>query len=226
MIQSDFRLRKHIEDELRWEPSVNGAAVGVGVRDAIVTLSGNVENYAQKHTVAEIVSGIHGVRGMANELLVKLPTDSERSDEDIAHTIASMLTWNSLIPKDRVKVQVAQGWVTLEGRVDWHYQRAVAESSVRNLMGVRGIHNLITVKPVVPQRPAGPNLEEALQRSGHPEAGKVSARLSGPALRLSGKVPTLAAKMDVEYIAWKTPGVSRVENELEVDPAVEVMEFV
>lgn len=220
MISSDIQLKQHIEDELGWEPSVNAAAIGVAVQEAVVTLSGHVESYRQKHAAAEVVTAIRGVRGLANELDVNLPIDSERSDEDIVHTIASIFVWNISIPQDRIKVQVAKGWVTLEGSVDRYYQRLAAEAAVKDLMGVKGISNLIAVAQKPVHRSAKKNVEAALKRNATANAGKVRLDISGNTLILSGIVPSLTAGAIAEYIAWKTPGVTVVENKLETESAI------
>jgi osmotically-inducible protein OsmY len=223
MIGSDLQLKQHVEDELYWEPSINSAAVGIGVRDAIVTLSGHVDSYAQKHAAGEAVSAIRGVRAVANELEVKLPAESERSDEGIAHAVASIFSWNASIPKNRIHVQVTQGWVTLQGTVDWHYQGILAESLVKDLMGVKGVTNLIAVKSPLPHKDARKRFEDRYRTS---EAALESVHIvvDGGAITLTGIVPSLTSKMAIERMAWKTPGVSAVENLLEVAP-IEVIEL-
>lgn len=138
-MNSDMQLKKHVEDELSWEPSVDAAAIGVGVKNAIVTISGHVTNFAEKHAAEKAVMRIHGVRALANELEVRLPADSGRADEDIARAAAFALAWNSSIPKDRIKIQVSHGVVTLEGTVDWHYQVVAAGFAVEHLLGVKGL---------------------------------------------------------------------------------------
>jgi len=224
MISSDLQLRQHVQDELEWEPSVSAEKIGVAVHDAVVTLSGTVESFAQKHAAGEVVASIRGVRTVANELEVKLPADTERGDDAIAHTIASIFSWNTLIPKNRLRVLVSQGWVTLEGAVDWHFQRSAAEHAVLGLMGVRGITNSITVKPVASPKDAKSRLEAALARSKREAARNLCIAVDENTLILSGPVLTPAVRDAIEAVAWKTPGIERVQNDLHVEP-LEIIEF-
>ena len=146
-MSSDMQLKKHVEDELSWEPGVNAAAIGVAVEDAVVTLTGHVPNFTEKRSAEQAVLRIHGVRALANELEVRFLAGSEEADQEIALKAASALLWHSAIPKDHIKVQVSNGFITLEGSVDWQYQRDAAESAVENLLGVKGVYNTVTVQP-------------------------------------------------------------------------------
>ena len=146
---SDVDLQRDILDELEWEPSVNAAHIGVTVKDGVVTLTGHVPSYAEKYAAERAAKRVHGVMAVANELDVKLPGSSQRTDQDIATACVNALKANISVPRDKVKVIVNKGWVTLEGEVEWQYQKTAAESSVRYLSGVVGVTNLITVKPRV-----------------------------------------------------------------------------
>ncbi len=225
MIDSDLQLKRHVDEELAWEPSIVASRIGVSVKDAVVTISGSVDSYAQKHQAASAVMAIRGVRAVANELVVKLAAESERSDEDIAHTIASIFAWNTLIPKNVVKVQVSDGWVTLEGCVNWHFQRIAAESMVKDLMGVKGVSNLIAVKSGPLQRSAKSKLKSTFKRRLDTNiSDEIVIGIIGSTIVLSGRVATLADRTAMEEIAWKSPGVGWVENRLEVEPLLEVIE--
>src|SRR5687767_6130798 len=146
---SDTELQRDILDELRWEPSVNAAHIGVAVKNGVVTLTGHVPSYAEKYAAERAAKRVHGVRAVANELDVKLPGSSERTDEDVAAAAVSALSLNTLVPDDKIKVTVTDGWVKLEGTVEWQYERDAAENAVRYLTGVKGVVNLVTVKPRV-----------------------------------------------------------------------------
>jgi osmotically-inducible protein OsmY len=143
----DTQLKKHVEDELRWQPSVDEASIGVSVKDAIVTLTGHARTYAEKIAAERAVMRIKGVKALASELQVSLPGAHERTDEDIARAALNVLGWNAVVPKDAVKVQVTKGRVTLSGVVEWSYQKHNAGREISRLMGVTGVINEVEVKP-------------------------------------------------------------------------------
>jgi osmotically-inducible protein OsmY len=215
-MSSDMQLKKHVEDELSWEPSVNGAAIGVAVKDAIVTLSGHVTSFAEKRAAEQAVLHIHGVRALANELEVRFLAGSQRTDEDIALTAASALLWHASIPKDRIKIQVSNGWITLEGTVDWQYQREAAESAVENLMGVQGVYNTVTVQPAHQHADVRSQIEAALKRTAETEAQHISVSVQGSEVTLSGEMDSIVKKIAAERAAWKAPGVTWVQNNIQV----------
>ncbi len=219
-MNGDTQLKQHVEDELTWEPIVNAASIGVGVKDAIVTLSGHVSSFAEKRAAQKAVQRIHGVRALANELEIKLPTDSNRTDEDIARAAASIFTWNSSIPKNRIKIQVSHGWVTLEGNVDWHYQRTAAEYAAEDLMGVKGVTNQITVTEAPVRAEVKSQIEAALKRNAEVDAQNIRVTIQGNTVTLSGTVSSMAEKIAAERATWKAWGVGWIENELKVSPAV------
>ena len=144
---TDTQLQRDVLDELKWEPSVDAADIGVSVKEGIVTLTGHVTSYAEKYAAERAAKRVYGVKAVANELDVKLPGSSRRTDEDIAAAAVNALRSNLAVPHDKIKVTVSNGWVTLEGEVEWHYQKMAAESAVRNLPGVTGLSDQITVKP-------------------------------------------------------------------------------
>jgi osmotically-inducible protein OsmY len=215
-MSSDMQLKKHVEDELNWEPSVNGAAIGVAVKDAIVTLSGHVTSFAEKRAAEQAVLRIHGVRALANELEVRFLAGSQKTDEDIALTAASALLWHASIPKDRIKIQVSKGWITLEGTVDWQYQREAAESAVENLMGVQGVYNTVTVQPAHMHAEVQSQIEAALKRTAETKAQHISVSVQGSQVTLSGEMDSIVKKIAAERAAWNAPGVTWVQNNIEV----------
>ena len=145
MVRSDTDIQKDLIAELHWEPSLRDDDIAVGVRDGVVTLAGFVDSYADKWRAERVASRVKGIRAVANDLEVKLPSSSQRPDPDIARAVLDALRLNISVPADRIKVKVEKGWVSLEGEVDWYYQREAAERSVRYLTGVKGVSNLITV---------------------------------------------------------------------------------
>jgi osmotically-inducible protein OsmY len=213
-----MQLKKHVEDELSWEPSVNAAAIGVGVKDAIVTLSGHVTSFAEKRAAEHAVLRIHGVRALANELEVRFLAGSEETDEAIALKAASALLWHSLIPKDHIKIQVSNGFITLEGAVDWQYQRTAAESAVENLLGVKGVYNTVTVQPSHMRAEVRSEIEAALKRNAEIDAQHISVSVLDSKVVLAGETDSVFKKIAAERAAWKAPGVLWVENNIQVSP--------
>jgi len=227
MISSDLQLREHAQAELEWEPQVNPAAIGIAVKDAVVTLSGYVDSYGEKHAAAEAIARIHGVRAVANEIAVRLPADDVRSDADIAHAIALVFNWDTVIPDNRIRVEVSQGWVTLQGSVEWQFERTAAEAAVRGMLGVKGITNAIVVKPSKTKVGGKSKLEYALSRSTADTGSDIEVMFKDGVVTLSGLVLSFAIRDVLESVAWRTPGVVHVQNDLQVEPIeiVELAEF-
>jgi len=160
------------------------------------------------------------VRALVNDLTVKLPSDSERSDEEIAHTAAMALSWNTLLPPNTIKIQVADGWITLEGTVEWHYQRMAAEQALKDLMGLKGITNKIMVQPTARSQQEKKQVALAFERDAWLFSYRINVRVVGDKIVLEGKVPSIASRIAAECSAWNTPGVHHVQNDLVVDAAL------
>jgi osmotically-inducible protein OsmY len=213
---TDLELKKKVEDELNWEPSVNAAEIGVAVKSGIVTLSGNISSYWQKFSAERAAARVSGVKAVVNELEVRLPTSSERTDEDIARAAVNHLNWAVSVPADRIKVTVSKGWITLAGTVEWNYQRVAAENAVRHLIGVKGVSNLIEVKPQVSKGEVKAAIEAALKRSAELDASRITVEADGDRVILRGTVRSWAERNEAERAAWKAPGVRMVDNRITV----------
>ena len=216
-MKTNSQLHRDVLDELQWQPSVREAEIGVAVKDGVVTLSGFVDSYAQKVTAERAVENVIGVRAVAEELKVKLPHSAQRSDTEISHAALNALKWNIEVPDARLKVKVENGWITLDGDVDWQFQKTVAEEAVRYLTGVKGVILAIVVRQL---KPAGlevsQKIKEALQRSATVDAGKIFVDSKDGKVVLKGTVRTWAERLDAENAAWAAPGVFSVEDKIAV----------
>lgn len=216
----DVEIQKNVMEELKWEPFLNATEIGVAVKDGVVTLSGIVETYSKKRAAENAAKRVAGVKAVAEEIEVKLFATSIKNDTEIARRIVDSLKWHSAVQEDKIKVKVENGWVTLEGEVDWGFQKIAAKNTIENLTGVKGISNLITVKPSVTAKDIKQKIVSAFHRSAAIDAEKIQIDVQGNKAILSGKVRSWAEKKETQNAAWKAPGITYVENELEIDTEV------
>jgi osmotically-inducible protein OsmY len=219
-MRTDSDILKDTIAELKWEQGLRDDDIAVGVRDGIVTLAGFVDSYADKWRAERVAARVKGVRAVANDLEVRLPSIAERTDPEIARAAVSALEWNVLVPHDRIKVTVEKGWVTLEGDVDYYYQAEEAERTVRQLTGVKGVTNLLTVRAQAAPQDIKQRIREALRRTVESDAERITVEMDGHRVILKGTVRSYAELQEAERAARNAPGVTEVENRLTVDPNV------
>ena len=220
MFRSDSDIQRDVVAELKWDPSLEDEDIAVAVRDGVVTLAGFVHSYLDKWRAERVASRVKGVKAIANDLEVRLPSSSNRPDPEIARAAVDALTWNISVPRDRVQVRVEDGWVTLEGDVDYYYQREAAERAVRSLPGVKGITNRLTVKAHPTPADVKKQIKDALSRGAQFDADRITVEVVGSKAILRGTVRSYAEFRDAERAARNAPGIIEVQNELTIDPSV------
>jgi len=209
----DKALKKQVQDELEWDPTFDANDIGIAVENGIVRLTGYVATYAQKFDVEAAVKRVNGVRGYVEDLQIR-PFAQPFSDESIAMRVANVIDWDTTVPKGAVKAKVEKGYVTLTGKLTWQFEKTAAENVVRNLQGVRGVTNLIEVKPRIQPADVKKRIEDALSRQAATDAGRIRVTVDGDKVRLDGKVRAWFERELAETAAWSAPGVASVEDKV------------
>jgi osmotically-inducible protein OsmY len=209
---SDEQIQRDVLAELKFEPRVAPNEIGVAVKDGVVTLTGWVDSYTKRWAADEAAHRVRGVKAVANDIEVRLPLSAERTDVDIAAAAVRALEWDAMVPIDKLDVTVSKGWVTLKGEVEWQYQKQDAERVVRRLSGVRGVTNLILMKPRLTASELKEKIEMALVRSAQLDAQRIAVEVQGTKAILRGTVRAWAEREEAERAAWAAPGITAVEN--------------
>jgi len=214
---NDTKLRHDVEKELEWDPAVDATKIGIASTEGVITLTGNVRSYSEKWNAEKIAKRVLGVKGVANEVEVVIEEGEHRDDGDIARSAITALDWNFAIPKNKLKVLVTKGWLTLEGEVEWHYQKRAAAEAVRTLRGVRGVTNDIVVRPKLQPTEVKEKIEAALKRSAEVDSKKIIVQTTDGTVTLTGSVRSWFEREDAVNAAWAAPGVTKVVDRIAID---------
>ncbi len=216
-MKSDIEIQKDVIEQLKWEPFLNAAQIGVAVKNGIVTLSGQVDAYSKKILAEKTTKKVAGVKAIAEDIQVGISPVYKKTDTEIAEAVVNALKWHTMIPDEKIKVSVEDGNVKLEGDVEWEYQRNQAKTAVENLSGVRFVTNLVAVKPKITPYELQQKINSSFQRSANIDSSRITAEVLGSKITLRGKVRSFAEKEDAENAVWSAPGVVSVENKLLIE---------
>jgi osmotically-inducible protein OsmY len=215
-MKTDLEIQKNVQEELKWEPSINASEIGVAVSNGIVTLTGYVDTFSKRKIAKNAAQRVIGVKAVAEDIVVKLLSSSKKTDTDIAQAVVNALKWHASVQDNRIKVTVENGWVSLEGTVNWAFEKEAAKLAIENLMGVIGVSNLITIEPKVSTTDVKAKIRSAFQRNSSIDANNIIVETIGSSVILTGIVRSFAEKQDAEDAAYKAIGITNVDNQLEV----------
>ena len=213
-MKTDKQLQQDVIEDLRWDPSIDASKIGVVVSNGVVTLTGAVPSYFQKQNTERVVKRVAGVRAVANDIEVQLPSSTVQTDASVATAVLNALKWSTSVPEENITVSVSKGWVTLEGKVEWNYQKESVEKAVEELIGVKGVTNHISVSPHIKSREVKGEIKAALHRYAELESRNIEVDAIDSSVTLRGQVRSWAERKEAENAAWMAPGVTQVKNEI------------
>jgi osmotically-inducible protein OsmY len=217
-MKTNADLQKDVQDAIKWEPLLNAAEIGVTAKDGVVTLTGVVDSYLKKTEAEDATKNVAGVKAVVEKIEVKLPNSrAKKDDNEIAKEVVNAFKWNWEVPNDKVKVKVENGWVTLEGELEWNYQREAAKDAVKNLMDVTGVTNSIKIKSETHDAIEKSEIEGAISRNWSLNGLDIQVKVHGTKVSLTGYVESWYQKNEAGRIAWNAPGVYSVDNQLEIE---------
>jgi osmotically-inducible protein OsmY len=217
-MKSDSEIERDVKEELTWDPDLDASDIAVSVKNGVVTLTGFVKSYADKYEAEAAAKRVAGVVAVANDIQVRMPSVDERPDPEIARDAVAAIKAQLPISSEKMKVVVKDGWITLEGEVEWQYQRATADNAVRRIKGVKGVTNLIQVKPHTEPNEIKKKIQEAFRRSAEIDANRIMVETNGGEVILKGTVRSWVEREEAERAAWAAPGVTNVIDEIVVSP--------
>jgi osmotically-inducible protein OsmY len=215
-MKSDEDIKRDVEDELRWDPDIDPTDIGVAVKNGVVTLTGFVRSYTQKYQAERDAKRVEGVLGVANDLEVRLPAIHQKPDPELAREVVDEIKSELPYSHSLIKVLVSGGWVTLEGDVEWSYQKERAEAAARRVRGIKGITNFVMIKPKVDALDVKRKIEEALRRNAEVDANRITVEANGSEVILKGTVRSWAEREEAERAAWLAPGVRKIDNRITI----------
>jgi osmotically-inducible protein OsmY len=215
-MKTNEELQKDVQDSIKWQPLLKAAEIGVTAKNGVVTLTGNVNSFTKKIEAEKAAKSVVGVRAVVEDINVKFTNSHEKNDEDLATEILSSMKWDWSVPNDKVQVKVENGWVTIDGSVEWNYQKESARSCAANLIGVKGVTNNVSVKTNSNDAIEQADIEKALSRSWMVDDHNIQVKVNGNKVVLRGAVESIFEKDEAARLAWNAPGVNEVDNELAV----------
>ena len=215
-MKSSSQIQKDVYEELKWDPSITQADIGVSVKEGVVTISGSVLKYAEKFAAEAAAKRVGGVTAVVDEIKVKIPGALAKDDQDIAKAVMTALEWHVWVPHKDIKVVVENGWVTVSGSASWEYERNSVEKAIRYLDGVKGVTNNIILRPAVSSKDVKEKIEKAILRTAKEDIDRINVSTTDGQVRLTGRVSNWTERSNAESAAWSAPGVSKVKNEIRI----------
>lgn len=217
-MRSDSEIERDVHEELKWDPDLDADDIAISVKDSVVTLAGFTRSYSDRLEAEQAAKRVAGVHAVANDIEVRLPSIDQRPDPDIARDAIASLKAQLPISHEKIKAIVKSGWLTLEGTVEWQYQKTTAENAVRKVKGVKGVTNVISVKPRVEPTDIQRRIQEAFKRNAEVDANRITVETHGSEVILKGTVRSWIEREEAERVAWSAPGITRVDDRIVVSP--------